>query len=102
VSGGFRSVAESDLPSREVTTPCRVLSLEKLAPALLRHSPHALRHRGLGYRVFALQAPQESVKVPGILSWALRSSSEAAQTPSRCPELLVFQTPDAWFAPNAN
>jgi hypothetical protein len=30
------------------------------------------------------------------------SSSEAAQAPSRCLELLVFQKPDAWSAPNAN
>jgi len=64
VSGGLRPVAESDLPSREVTTPYRVLSLEKLAPALLGCSPHALCPCGLDYRVFTLQAPEESVMVP--------------------------------------
>jgi len=30
------------------------------------------------------------VKVPRILSWALRSSSEAAQAPSRCPRAPGF------------
>jgi hypothetical protein len=59
VLSGTRLVTESDLPSREVTAPCRVLSLETLAPSLLRRSPHALYPRGLGYRVFPLQAPEK-------------------------------------------
>jgi len=102
VFGGSQSVAESDLSSREVAAPYRVLSLEQLAPALLRRFPHALHHCGLGCRVFTLQAPGESVKVPQDPLMGFDSSSEAAQAPSRCPELLVFQKPDAWSKPDAN
>jgi len=83
VSGGYRSVAESDLPSREVAAPCRVFNLEKLAPALLRRSPHALYLFRPGYRVFALQVPGESVKVLRDPLMGFRSSSEVAQAPSR-------------------
>jgi len=70
VSGGLRFVTESVLSSREVTAPYRVLSLDKLAPVLLRRSPHAFRPRGVGSRVYTLQAPDESLKILGILSWA--------------------------------
>jgi len=59
VSGGSRPVTESDLSSHEVTAPYRVFSLEKLAPTLLRRSPHAVRPFRLGYRVFTFQAPEE-------------------------------------------
>jgi hypothetical protein len=57
VMGGSRSVTESDLTSREVTAPCRGLSLKKLAPTLLWRSPHAFHPFGLGSRVFTFQVP---------------------------------------------
>jgi len=102
VSGGLRSVAESDQPSREVTIPCRVLSLESLAPVLLRHSPHALSHSGPGFRVFALQTPERHLHVSRDPLMGFGPSSEAAQAPSRCLEPLVFQVPDVGLRPIAN
>jgi len=89
--GGPRSVTESDLPSREVTTPFRVLSLETLAPVLLRRSPHALYHHRWGFRVFTLQAPEKHVKSSRVPLMGFGSSSEAAQAPSRRHESLVSQ-----------
>jgi hypothetical protein len=101
VSSGSRSVTESDLPSREVTAPCRVFSLETLAPVLLRRTPHALYPRGLGYRVFTLQAPEKQVNVSRDPLVGFGASSEDAQAPSRCLEPLVSQEPDVRILPNA-
>jgi hypothetical protein len=95
VFGGPRSVAGPDLPSREVATPCRVLSLETLAPVLLRRSPHALHPCGLGFRVFTLQAPEKQVNDSRDPLMGFGSPSEVAQAPSRCHEHPVSQTPDA-------
>jgi hypothetical protein len=101
-SGGLRSVAESDHPSREVATPCRVFSLETLASVLLRRSPRALGHSGLGYRVFTFQTPEKNVNNSRDPLMGFGPSSEAAQAPSRCLEPLVFQEPDARSTPCAN
>jgi hypothetical protein len=102
VFGGTRCVTASCPSSHEVAAPCRVLNLEKLAPALLRRSPPALCPFRLGYRVFALQVPEEAFNLPQDPLLGFGSSSEVAQAPSCCPELLVFQKPDVWSAPNAN
>jgi hypothetical protein len=102
VSGGLRSVTESDHPSREVTAPYRVLNLETLAPALLRRSPLALGHFGPGFRVFTFQAPEKQMNAPRDPLMGFGPSSEVAQAPSRCPEPLVFQEPDVRLTPNAN
>jgi hypothetical protein len=82
--GGTRPVTESDLSSHEVAAPCRVSSLETLVPPLLRHSPHALYPRGLGYRVFALKTPEKHSHVSRAPLVGFGSSSEEAQAPSRC------------------
>jgi len=95
VPSGSRRVTTSDHPSREVAVPCRVFSLEMLAPPLLRRSPHALYPRGLGYRVFTLRAPEKPVKDPRVPLMGFGSSSEEAQAPSRCLEPLVSQKPGA-------
>jgi hypothetical protein len=94
VFGGPRLVTESDRPSREVTAPCRVLSLETLASALLRRSPHVLYPSGLDYRVFALQAPEKQVNDSRDPLMGFGSPSEVAQAPSRCHEHPVSQIPD--------
>jgi len=90
------------IPLVRLAIPCRVLSLETLAPTLLRRSPHALCHCGLGYRVFTLRAPEIQVNESRDPLMGFGSSSEVAQAPSRCLESLVFQEPDAQYALNAN
>jgi hypothetical protein len=50
---------------------------------------------GLSFRVFALQTPEEQLNDPRVPLMGFGPSSEAAQTPSRCREPLVFQKPDA-------
>jgi len=79
-----RLVAEPGLPSREVATPCRVFSLETLAPSLLRRSPLALGLCRLDFRVFAFQAPGGQYPCPRDPLLGFGSSSEVAQAPSRC------------------
>jgi hypothetical protein len=91
VFGGIRFVTESDLPSREVTAPCRVFSLETLAPLLLQRSPHALHPHGLDHRVFTLQAPERHSRGFRDPLVGFGSSSEVAQAPSRCLGSLVSQ-----------
>jgi len=97
---GTRLVTETGHSSREVTAPCRVFSLETLAPALLRRSPRALGLHRLGFRVFALQAPGKHASDPRVPLMGFGSSSEAAQAPSRCPEPSVSRKPDARFEPD--
>jgi len=90
VLSGTRLVTESDLPSHEVAAPCRVFSLETLAPSLLRRTPHALYPRGLGYRVFPLQAPEKHLMLLGFLSWA---SAPLQRRPKHRAAALSF-----WFS----
>jgi hypothetical protein len=89
--GSSRLVTEPGLPSREVTVPCRVFSLETLAPSLLRRSPRALHLFRLGSRVFALQAPEGHNQCPRDPLLGFGPSSEVAQAPSRRIGTLVSQ-----------
>jgi len=100
--GGPRSVAESDLPSLEVTAPCRGHYLEALAPLLVRCSPLALSHFGTGFRVFAFPRPRDTLDVlPRAPLLGFGSSSEDAQAPSRRIEALASQILDARRNPRA-
>jgi len=70
VSGGPRSVAESGLPSREVTVPCRVFSSEMLAPPLLRRFPSCPLPLRAGLQGLHPPGPGKQVNGSRILSWA--------------------------------
>ncbi len=90
--GGPRSVAESGLPSREVTAPCRVSSLETLAPSLLRRSPHALYpSRGWATGSSRSRPPRNEKPFLGILSWA---SAPLQRQPKHRAAALSRRLPD--------
>jgi hypothetical protein len=92
VFGGSRLVPKPDLPSREVTAPCRVSVLITLAPLLVRRSPLALHLKRLGFRVFTYQAPGKTKLCSQAPLLGFGSSSEVAQAPSRRLEAPVSQS----------
>jgi hypothetical protein len=64
-------------------------------------SPHALCRESTGFRVFALQAPENTIVLSRDPLVGFGSSSEDAQAPSRCIEPPVPQVLGARFKPRA-
>jgi hypothetical protein len=70
VFGGSRFVAETDLPSLEVTAPCRVSNLITLAPSLVPALPSCPWPSGWTSGSSRTRSPEKPNSLSRILSWA--------------------------------